>query len=58
MIIRSWDFVPGYLIADGQPAQPLTGALDRVGGSVTGVSCGCPPAAGGWPARTDGATYC
>ena len=33
MIIRPWDFVPGYLISDGQPAQPLTGALDR-GGEV------------------------
>lgn len=33
MIIRPWDFVPGYLIADGRPARPLTGALDR-GGEV------------------------
>ena len=29
MIIRPWDFVPGYVVPDGAPARPLTGALGR-----------------------------
>ena len=33
MIIRPWDFVPGYLVPDGRPARPLTGVLGR-GGEV------------------------
>ena len=33
MIIRPWDFVPGYVVPDGKPAQPLTGVLSR-GGEV------------------------
>ena len=33
MIIRPWDVVPGYVVPDGKPAQPLTGVLSR-GGEV------------------------
>jgi hypothetical protein len=40
MIIRPWDFVPGYLIPDGQPARPLTGALDRGGEVLPGPRAG------------------
>src|SRR5580704_13557383 len=29
MIIRPWDIVPGYVVPDGKPAQPLTGVLRR-----------------------------
>jgi hypothetical protein len=36
MIIRPWDFVPGYLVPDGQPARPLAGALSRGGGVLPG----------------------
>jgi hypothetical protein len=33
MIIRPWDVVPGYVVPDGKPAEPLTGVLSR-GGEV------------------------
>jgi hypothetical protein len=33
MIIRPLDVVPGYVVPDGEPAQPLTGVLSR-GGEV------------------------
>ena len=36
MIIRPWDFVPGYVVPDGAPAQPLTGALGHSGAALPG----------------------
>src|SRR6266545_2221854 len=36
MIIRPWDFVPGYVIPDGTPARPLTGALGHGGAVLPG----------------------
>ena len=84
MIIRPWDFVPGYVVPDGEPPRQLTGALGhggrrfpgrgraRCGCSTTprpwrwpgwtaggsAAPSGCPPAAGGWRARTAGAACC
>ena len=36
MIIRPWDFVPGYLVPDGKPARVLTGALGHGGAALPG----------------------
>lgn len=36
MIIRPWDYVPGYLVPDGEPARVLTGALGRGGAALPG----------------------
>ena len=36
MIIRPWDFVPGYVIPDGAPARPLTGVLGHGGAVLPG----------------------
>jgi hypothetical protein len=40
MIIRPWDVVPGYLVPDGQPARPLSGALGRGGAAIPGPRAG------------------
>jgi hypothetical protein len=36
MIIRPWDYVPGYLVPDGEPARVLTGTLGRGGAALPG----------------------
>ena len=36
VIIRPWDFEPGYLVADGQPARPLPGVLGQGGQTLPG----------------------
>jgi hypothetical protein len=36
MIIRPWDYVPGYLVPEGKPARMLTGALGRGGAVLPG----------------------
>ena len=36
MIIRPWDFVPGYVIPDGAPPQQLSGALGHGGAALPG----------------------
>jgi hypothetical protein len=39
-IIRPWDFVPGYLVPDGQPPRVLTGALSSGGVLLPGPTWG------------------
>ena len=39
-IVRPWDFVPGYLIPDGQPPRPLAGALASGGDLLPGPASG------------------
>lgn len=36
MIIRPWDFVPGYVVPDGKPARLLGGALGHGGAAYPG----------------------
>ena len=36
MIIRPWDFVPGYVVPDGAPPRRLTGALGHGGAALPG----------------------
>ena len=36
VIIRPWDFEPGYLVADGQPARPLPRVLGQGGQTLPG----------------------
>ena len=39
-VIRPLDFVPGYLVPDGRPARPLTGALGNGGIVIPGPQAG------------------
>lgn len=40
VIIRPWDFVPGYLVPDGNPARPLPSLLGQGGETLPGPQPG------------------